>query len=170
MSIARGVTCFTQGLKLATTAKVRPYIIAPAIVSLLIIGTGLYFGFAYINEFSNYLNASLPSWLSFVEAIIAPILYLIGILASTWLFGLVATVVGSPFLGELAMAIENPTREPSPWWKQIGAALSREWRKLRYHLPRIAGLLLLGLVPLVNAVAPLLWLGLWRLDDGRTIL
>lgn len=41
----------------------------------------------------------------------------------------------------------------------------RELQKLRYHLPRLAALLLLPLVPVVNLVAPLLWLvfGAWLL-------
>lgn len=164
MSVIRGITCFTEGASLATSRQVRPYIFLPALVSLLIIGLGLYFGLGYISSLATSLSQSLPEWLSFIEVIISPILYLVGVLAGAWLFGFLATIIGSPFLGELAKAVENPAiGEPVSMGRAIWDALSRELRKLRYHLPRLLGLLLLGFIPIVNAVAPLLWLmfGAW---------
>ena len=61
--------------------------------------------------------------------------------------------------------MDRLAHEPPPWYRQIGPTLLREGRKLVYQLPRILGLVLISLVPLVNAGAPLLWLtyGAWMM-------
>ena len=47
----------------------------------------------------------------------------------------------------------------------MASAMTREGRKLAYHLPRLAGLFVLTLIPIVNVAAPLLWFafGAWML-------
>lgn len=164
MSISAGIHCFSQGLRGAGAPAARQYVIAPAAVSLLVIGTGLYFGFSYIDDLSRAMQDALPSWLDFLHVVLAPLIYLLGILVGAWLFGLLATIIGSPFLGDLAQHTAdqlNPAgKQPQPaWWQQIGPSLLREGRKLGYHLPRLILLLIAGLLPVLNAVAPLLWLG-----------
>ena len=164
MSLITGIRCFADGISLAGTRQVRPFIVLPALVSLLVIGLGLYFGLGSVTDLAKSFSQRLPDWLSFVEAIIAPLLYFVGILVGAWLFGFLATIVGSPFLGELAKAIESPEQVAEvSWARAIAEALGRELRKLSYHLPRLLALLLLGFIPVVNAIAPLLWVvfGAW---------
>ena len=159
MSIFRGINCFTEGVSLALSPKMRPYVLRPALVSLVIIATGLGFGLSYVEEFSNYLISSLPTWLGFLEWILAPLMYLMGLLVGAWSFGLLAAIIGSPFLGELSMQVEQLKTEPVPWFKQIAPALMRELRKLGYHLPRLLMLVVISIIPVINTIAPLLWLG-----------
>ncbi len=164
MSLTRGISAFSEGIGLAKSRQVRPYIVLPAAVSLVIITLGLYFGLSYLTNLAASLSQSLPEWLSFIEVIIAPVLYVVGILAGAWLFGFLATIIGSPFLGELAKAVENPALgEDTSFMQTVWGALGRELRKMRYHLPRLLGLFLLGFIPVVNAVAPFAWLvfGAW---------
>ncbi|MEM7100896.1 MAG: sulfate transporter CysZ [Pseudomonadota bacterium] len=164
MSLLLGIECFSQGISRAQSKEVRPFILIPAAVSFVVIGSGMYFGLSYITQITEDLGTTLPEWLSFLEVIIAPILYVISILLGTWLFGFLATIIGSPFLGDLARAIENPSViNKQGFAGGIGNAIGRELRKLRYHLPRLLALLLLGFVPVVNAIAPFLWLlfGAW---------
>ncbi len=172
MSPAAGLSCFVAGLQRAGRADARPFILGPALVSLTIISLGLYFGFGYINQFAAYVQNTLPSWLDFLNVILAPLLYLLGVLVGAWSFGLLAVIIGSPFLGDLA-AYTGEQEQPgsthdyqnTPWWQQILPALARELRKLRYHLPRLLGLLLFSLIPVLNTVAPILWLifGAWMM-------
>ena len=136
MSFIEGVRFFTTGARRAFTPEVRPFVVVPAIVSLIIIVAGLAMAFSYVTDLSNYLISLLPGWLDFIRWIIEPLLYLSGFLIGAWSFGLIATVVGSPFLGDLSIRVERLTADPVPWWKQLGPTMLRELRKLRYHLPR----------------------------------
>lgn len=142
---------------------VRPFVFLPAFVSLAIIVGGLTLGFSYINDLTSYLVTSLPEWLSFLQWILQPILYLLGLLVGAWSFGFLATIIGSPFLGDLALKVDNMPDPQIAWYKQIVPALSRELRKLRYHIPRLLLLLLLSVIPVINTLAPFLWVafGAW---------
>ena len=164
MSLHQGVSCFFDGISMAKSRQVRPYIMLPAAVSFLIISSGLYFGLGYLSDAARSMSTSLPDWLSFLDVILTPLIYIVGILAGTWMFGFLATIIGSPFLGELAKAVEDPQElAEQSWASSIWSALARELRKLRYHLPRLLALLLLGFVPVLNAIAPFLWVlfGAW---------
>ena len=142
---------------------VRPFVFLPAIVSLTVIVGGLTLGFSYISDLSDYLIASLPNWLSFLQWILEPLLYLLGILVGAWSFGFLAAIIGSPFLGDLALKVDSLPDPQIAWYKQIGPALGRELRKLRYHLPRLLLLLLLSIIPVINTLTPFLWVafGAW---------
>ncbi len=159
MNFFDGIHFFTAGARRAFTPEVRPFVVVPAVVSLVIIVAGLALAFGYVADLSNYLISLLPGWLDFLGWIIEPLLYLSGFLIGAWSFGLLATVVGSPFLGDLSIRVERLATDPVPWWKQLGPTMLRELRKLRYHLPRLLLLAVASIVPVVNTFAPLLWLG-----------
>ena len=159
MTVIHGVQCFLRGARMASNPELRGYVWIPALVSLAVITTGLTFALSYVNDLSAYLIGLLPAWLDFLRWIIAPMLYLSGVLAGAWSFGLIAAVVGSPLLGELALRTERLNSNPTAWWQQLGPTLLREVRKLRYHLPRIVGLALISVLPGINTLAPFLWVG-----------
>ena len=165
MDLLTGVRCFADGFALVTSRGLRKYVVAPASLSLALIISGLAWTFGYVDDFGAYLNSFLPEWLSFLAWIITPLLYLFGLLLGAWTFSLSATIIASPFLGELSKQVELSTTgavkdfDNRPWWRQILPALSRELRKLRYHLPRLALLLILSIVPVINVIAPFAWLG-----------
>ncbi len=152
-----------QGARITMRKDVRPFVFLPAAVSLGVIVGGLTLGFSYISDLSDYLIASLPNWLSFLQWILEPLLYLLGVLVGAWSFGFLAAIIGSPFLGDLALKVDNMPDPQIAWYKQIAPALGRELRKLRYHIPRLLLLLLLSVIPVVNALTPFLWVafGAW---------
>jgi CysZ protein len=159
MTFIQGIQYFFSGLQMTFSPAVRPFVIMPALVSLIIIVSGLTLGFSYVTDLSSYLVSALPSWLSFLQWILEPLLYLTGLLVGAWSFGLIATIVGSPFLGDLSTRIESLTPSDVPWWRQLGPTMLRELRKIAYHLPRILLLVVVSFIPVLNALAPLLWLG-----------
>lgn len=170
MSFAQGVRAFLDGFRAARAPGMGRYTWLPALVSLVVIVTGLILVFGYIGDLSRWLTDQLPGWLEFLGLILAPLLYLLGILAGAWLFALLAVLIASPFLGDLSIAVERaefgngPEQPPSVW---VGAvsALGREIRKLGYHLPRLLVVFLITLVPVINLLAPLVWFtfGAWAL-------
>jgi CysZ protein len=160
-----GIRCFANGFRLASSREMRKFVLGPAAFSFVLVVGGLVWAFSYVDDFARYLISFLPSWLSLLEWIIAPLLYLTGFLVGAWTFGFAATIIASPFLGELSKQVEFSTTRvvnefvETPWWQQILPALARELRKLGYHIPRLALLAILSVVPVINLIAPFAWLG-----------
>lgn len=167
MSFVGGVRAFVDGVRMARSPGLRRYTWLPLLVSFVVIAAGLTTAFAYLSEFAAWLTGLLPDWLAFLNVALVPLLYLIGILAGAWLFALLAVVVASPFLGDLSSAVERISSgtgpEPTPLWASLPGAVGRELRKLGYYLPRLLLVFALSLVPVLNALAPVLWFlfGAW---------
>lgn len=170
MSLQQGLSAFVDGARVSRDPEVFRYTLIPAIVSLGIIGSGTWFAFGYISDLGTALGNSLPDWLGFVATILVPLFYVVGLLLGVWFFSLFAVLIASPFLGNLSLAVERKTSGAAPvqqtaWWHSIREALTRELRKLGYHLPRLLAAFLLTLVPVINLAAPAIWLvfGAWTM-------
>ena len=170
MSVLTGIQTFADGARLMRQPRLLRYAWIPALLSLAIISTGLWFAFSYLTEFSDFLVAQLPGWLGFLSFILTPLLYLLGVLTGAWLFGLIAVLIASPLLGDLSLAVEqHTTPESAPaapgFLAGLATAFRREGRKLLYHLPRLLGVAILSVIPVINTLAPLFWLvfGAWTL-------
>lgn len=170
LSFPGGVRAFFDGGRAARAPGLARYIWLPALVSLAVIVTGLTVAFGYVDDASRAVTEWLPDWLDFLSRVLAPLLYLLGILTGAWLFGFLAVLVASPFLGDLSIAVERAEftdgpPQPPVWWQGIPAALARELRKLIYYVPRLLVVLVLSLIPGINLAAPLLWFafGAWTL-------
>lgn len=170
MSVAIGVQAFVDGSRLARSRDLLHYTAVPALISLVIIAAGTWYAISRIDVWGAQLASQLPSWLSFLDVILVPLLYLLGGVLGIWLFGLLAVVIASPFLGPLSGAVEKRIRGSAPedstiWWLSIGATLMRELRKLAYHLPRLLLVFVLTLIPVINLAAPAIWLlfGAWTM-------
>lgn len=170
MTVSDGLRAFRDGGRAARAPGLGRYTWLPALVSLAVVGAGLYLALGYLAELSLRLTGMLPDWLGFLGAVLTPLLYLLGILAGAWLFGFLAVLVASPFLGDLSLAVERQqfgsgVPEPPSLLRGAAGALGRELRKLGYHLPRLLGVFVITLIPGVNALAPAVWLlfGAWTL-------
>ena len=117
---------------------------------------------------------ALPEWLSFIEWILWPLIWLTFSLISGYLFTAVALIIASPFNGLLAeKAEELVTGKPVNGPEGLFAALMlvprgiiRELAKLIYYVPMAVFVLIVTFIPVLNAVAPLLWflLGAWMMS------
>jgi CysZ protein len=165
-----GFTAFVDGYRAVMSPGVKRYLFVPALISTVIIGGGLFAAYGYVQDAANWVADFLPSWLDWLQVIVAPILYTLGFLASVWLFGFVAVVVSGPFMGPLSVRIEtletgSAVSDESSLAATIGHTIKREAQKLWYILPRLLGLLLLSLIPVLNLIAPAAWLlfGAWSM-------
>ncbi len=104
------------------------------------------------------LVASLPDWAALVSVLLSILLWLLVLLAGAWITVLVTSLVGGPFFSALAARIEAAETGTQPDAGQsllaaVASTIGRELAKLGYHLPRLLGLLLLSLVPVVGVMA-----------------
>ncbi|HSP01072.1 MAG TPA: sulfate transporter CysZ [Thioalkalivibrio sp.] len=157
-----------QGLGLIGKPGIRPLVVIPLLLNLLLFAAGIALAVNYIGA---ALEDLLPQWLDWLRWLLWP-LFVIAVLAVVFFgFTLVANLLGAPFNGPLAARIEaRLTGGAAPdsglsWQREALVAVLNELRKLRYLALRALPLLLLFLIPGVNLAAPLLWLafGAWML-------
>ena len=127
-------------------------------------------GYGEVEAAVKWLVGLLPGWLGGLGDALAVLLYAMGLIIAGWMVTFLSVLLASPFLGVVSARAEHLTFGEGPSDAEnlastIAGALVREARKFAYHLPRLAGIFVLTLIPVVNAAAPLLWFafGAWML-------
>jgi len=142
-------------------------VIIPLVINIILFGLLFYF----LAELFSSLVAQAMSWLpdwAWLQAFdwLFWIFYgAVVLLMLAYGFVIVANLIGAPFYGYLAELTEKhltgqEVTTDEPWSaiiRDIPRALWREVQKIIYYLPRALGLLIIGLIPVVNLGAALLW-------------
>lgn len=167
----RGVGYALKGFSLVRARGVFRYALIPLLVNVLLFGGGIWLGAAAFGDFIDWL---LPAWLDVaLVRILLWVIFAVGAaLVAFHAFTLLANLVAAPFNGLLADRAERHLRgtrgaegEQRGLVAEVGASFAAELRKLVYLAAWSLPLLVLFLVPVVNLVAPLLWLafGAWMM-------
>lgn len=169
-----GAGCLIRGGKMLSHPKLRPFVLVPLSINVLIFGSMISWGLSNFVAWIDSWLSQLPSWLSFIEWILWPLIGITVALVTGYFFTAVALLIASPFNALLAeKAEELITGQPVQGLEGLGAALMsvprgifRELAKLAYYLPMAIMVLIISFIPAVNAVAPLLWLllGAWMMS------
>lgn len=164
--LAVGSSYLWRGFALLREPSLRAFVIAPVLVNVVVI-VGLIWVFG--NRLDLLLDAwlaGLPGWLAWLEAVLWWLGILLAVLLFSYLFTLLANLIGGPFNGVLSARVERLVTGRSPESglgvaREITDAIGGEIRRWSYYLGRASLLLLLTLVlffiPLVHAVIPLIW-------------
>lgn len=171
MSFFIGVNFFFQGFALANKPGLRHYFWLPVGIGLSLTLVTLYlFGSSIIAA----ATPDLPDWMSWLEWFIVPVLFVLLAFVSAWSVSFITIIIASPLFSGLASSVERTAHgaklfAPSELGESslnkkkflsllqdVFKDLGRELRKLRYHLPRLIGLIILSLIPVVNLIAPLI--------------
>jgi CysZ protein len=173
-NVAHGARYLGRGARLLKHPTLRPFVLIPLLVNILIFGSLVWYGLSYLSELMDNWLGRIPEWLNFIRWIIWPVVGLTVSLATGYLFTAVALIIASPFNALLAeKAEELITGKPVHGLEGLGAALMalprgilRELSKLLYYLPMAALVLILSFIPVINVVAPVLWflLGAWMMS------
>lgn len=170
MQLLHGGQLFLSGLKLAMSPPLRRYVWIPAGIGILMFSLAFVFVVIPLGDTAGaWLQQNMPAWLSWMHTVLMVFIYITLALAGFWLSSLLVTLIAAPFLGQLAAATwalsaaQKSAQTPQPATPtilgSIGPSMLRELQKIRYHLPRLLGLVLLSMVPGVNLFMPLLWFG-----------
>ena len=173
-NIVGGIGYLVDGVKMLGHPALRLFVIVPLVINIIIFGTLIGYGLSFITEFMDRWLTALPEWLSFIEWILWPLIWLTFSLISGYLFTAVALIIASPFNGLLAeKAEELVTGKPVNGPEGLFAALMlvprgviRALAELIYYVPMAVFVLIITFIPVLNAVAPLLWflLGAWMMS------
>ena len=163
----RGLGYLGEGFRLIRQPGLRLFVIIPLVINIFLFGLLFYF----LAELFSGLVAAAMSWLpdwAWLQALDWLFWLFYGavvLLLLAYGFVMVANFIGAPFYGYLAELTEKHltgqevvTDEPwSAIIRDIPRSLWRELQKIFYYLPRALGLLIIGLIPVVNLAAALLW-------------
>jgi CysZ protein len=169
--ILNGPGYLIQGVALLTRPKLRRFVIIPLLINLLLFGGLIAWAYSWVDGTAQWLLSRLPSWLQWLSVIVVPLFWATSLVVIFYSFSVVANLIGAPFNGLLAEAVEahltGKTVE-SNWRdvvRDILPAVFSELRKLLYYLLRAIPLFIMLWIPLVNLPATVLWVlfGAWMM-------
>ena len=169
-----GAGYFLRGLAMTFQPGLRSFVIVPLIANVVLFSLMGWLLYEVITDFYDAAMLTVPEWLQFLSWIITPLLLLVGGLIAGYASTLLVLMLTSPFHALLAGKVEESiTGEPLPALEGIAAALLevpralfREIRKFLYYVPMALAMLILTIIPVFNAFAPLGWflLGAWMMS------
>lgn len=156
------VTAISRGTRCVYGPGLRRYIFLPILVNVLVYGTMLHI---VLERFSGWLASwmsAVPGWLDWLSWLIWPVFFLSLLVVVFFTFTLVTHFIAAPFYGFLAAKVERQVVGKEPLddrglTKAALDAVGRELVKLGYILPRAALLFVIGWIPGLNLLAPILW-------------
>ncbi|KAA1171410.1 sulfate transporter CysZ [Marinobacter salinexigens] len=163
----RGLGYLGEGFRLIRQPGLRLFVVIPLIINIVLFGLFFYFLAEMFGILITTVMGWLPDW-AWLQSLDWLLWILYGgviLLMLAYGFVIVANLIGSPFYGYLAELTEKHLTgqevSTDEGWatiiRDIPRALWREVQKILYYLPRAIGLIVIGLIPVVNLVAALLW-------------
>lgn len=154
-----------DGFKLIFKPGIRLFVVVPLLINSLLFSLVIYFGAYKIIDLSHWLT-SRWHWAEWLVWIIWPLFVIISITVVFYCFTLVANLIAAPFNGYLAEAVEyhlagmrpEGSANLSGLTREILVSLKNELHKFSYFMIRAIPLLILFLIPMLNTVAPFVWM------------
>ena len=162
-SLATGAGYVLTGLRWLPKAGLRGFVAIPLLINTVLFGVGIWWSAGQFERFDQYVQGLLPTWLAWLHWLLWPLFILTALVVLVYTFTVVANLIAAPFNGLLAERVERLATPGAPRpatplnWKDLALSPLTEVRKLLYFIGWAIPLLLLSFVPVVNAIAPLLW-------------
>lgn len=159
-----GLRHLIVGMTLLSKPGIRVFVLIPLAINVLLFSLSIYVLNHYFGLWMEQLLGWLPNWLSFIESVLWLMFAVLVFVMVAFSFTLLANLIAAPFNGFLSEAVERyltgqtPEKSDRSLTAEIVRSLLRELAKLRYYLPRIIALIVLGFIPVINSVSPVLWL------------
>lgn len=163
----RGLGYLGEGFHLIRQPGLRLFVLLPIAINIVLFAVLFYFMAEGFSALIATAMGWLPdwNWLQSLDWLFWILYGAVILLMLAYGFVIVANLIGSPFYGYLAELTEKhltgqEVTTEDGWAtivKDIPRALWREVQKILYYLPRAIGLFMIGLVPVVNLVAAVLW-------------
>ena len=162
--VTSGPGYFMKGLKMLPDPALRWFVLLPLLVNVLVFSGLIYLTFQQFGVWMESLFGWLPSWLSFIEYLLWPLLSLAVLGAIFFTFTIIGNLIAAPFNGLLAEKVQRLNGaedlldyQLKDWLILLPRTLGRELRKMGYYLPKAVVLLILSVIPVINLASPVLW-------------
>ena len=165
-----GIDCFFEGVKLVRQPGLRQYVIIPIVINTIVLSVVMIYGFSQYDAWLELIKGMLPDWLSFISSLIGFFAAVVIFTLSVYSFSIIANIISSPFNAILSQKIEEKltgkiNNSEINLFIVLVRSVTRELSKLGYFLPRLLGLVILSVIPVINALAPFAWVlfGAWMM-------
>jgi CysZ protein len=161
-----GAGYLIRGLSLITKPGIRPFVLIPLTVNILVFSLLIWLG---VEQFGALMDRYLPteeSWFSWLRWLLWPLFAITLMLLVFYTFTVIANLIAAPFNGLLAEKVERHLggalpRQPGgmgQMMKDLLPALRSELRKAGYFLLRAIPILILVLIPWTSPLGSVLWI------------
>lgn len=148
------VTFFFKGVRLLTHPQLRVFIIMPVLANILLYSAALALGYYYVDQL---ITLVIPASLQWLEWILWPLFFIIFFIVGFFTFTIAANLLAAPFYGILAARTQALISGRAHIVEQpLSRVIAAEAKRLVYILRRLAPLLVLLFIPVVNIAAPFL--------------
>jgi len=169
--ITTGAICLGRGLKIIRQPGMRRYVVMPLLINIVLFGGLIWIGYGQFSPLVESAMSYVPGFLDFLRWIIWLLITMLTTIIVFFTFTPIANIVAAPFNALLSEKIEikltgKDIGAGSSFVKMIHDSVLSQLRKLVYILLWSAGLLLVSIIPLINFLAPLLWVifGSWLIS------
>ncbi|MCZ2722682.1 sulfate transporter CysZ [Marinomonas sp. 15G1-11] len=162
----KAVGSFLKALPLLFSSDLRLFVLAPLLANFALMAILYMFAFGFLTGMTDSMMSWLPGWLSFLDWLFYALFGLVSALLMFYGFSVGVNILAAPFMGILAEKVEekltgNVIQEQISLafiLSIVGHSILRELQKLAYFLPRVILLFIISFIPVVNVIAPILWL------------
>ena len=164
-----GFGYFIQGLSLIFKPGVKRYVAIPLLLNIVIFALLIMLVGGYVEDM---IKENVPQdWPAWIKGLLEILYYLVALLVMFFTFSFVANLVGAPFNGYLAAAVEKSITGITPpgsdrnIMAEFGVIMLSELKKWLYYFMFAVPLAILSLILLVifPPVVPVIWFlfGAW---------
>jgi len=168
--LGRGTAYLAKGITLVKDPDIRSYVVIPLSINILLFGGLIWFGFAKFSPLVETIMSYVPSFLAFIEWFIWVFITLLTAFTVFFIFTPIANLIAAPFNALMSEKIEakltGKTLDSNANMSALMInAVKSQLRKLVYIAMWSVALLLVSIIPLINFIAPFLWVifGSWLL-------
>jgi len=167
MGLFTGFGALLSGFGLLLHPRLRAWVFLPILINLVVFALLAWLSLEWLTTQIQAVVNWLPEWLSFLSWFMWALATLMMVLIFGVTFTTLTLLVGAPFyvvLTQRAMAVVSD--EPLPETQggaagltlEVAKAMLRELRKILRILPRLLLALIVSLIPVINVIAPFVWL------------
>ncbi len=169
--IMQGATCLGRGFQLIRDPEVRRYAILPLLINITLFGGLVWIGYRQFSPMVESVMSYVPGFLDFLRWFIWIVITLLTAIVVFFSFTPIANVIAAPFNALLSEKIEikltgKAVSSSIGFVAMVKMSVLSQLGKLLYIALWSLALLLFSLIPVINLIAPLLWVifGSWLLS------
>lgn len=153
----QGMAYVYRGLQLLREPGIRRFAVGPVLASAAVLACSIALGFGWLQQQMEQKLSSVWEW------ILWPLIFLATVVLVWLLFATLTVLVGMPFNGLLAEAVERRLTGQAPpaastFWPIVWRSLRDEVHKLGYFVVRALPLVVCTWLPVIQWLALPLWL------------
>jgi CysZ protein len=166
-----GAAILARAIQVIKRSDVRLYAIVPLLINIVLFGGLIWYGYMQLSPAVDWLMSFVQGFLDFLRWIIWAFVTGLTTIVVFFTFTPIANIVAAPFNALLAERIEavltgKPLESNTSFTEIAISSIRSQLGKLIYIMLWSIGLLLISFIPVINFIAPFLWIvfGSWLLS------